>query len=257
MSPLLKALLRPGPGITVGVGVAAAFIGWPILGGLVVLSGVGVAYATSRGPQAQLTQALNEMGIVLDESTRMQLTALVPALKSAQTQSGSEQIGMQAYEQVQSITRNFLSYRSILRQRFDPTELTHSRYLAAGEQVFLAALDDLQRVSAQLQGLATVDVDQMRAQLRILERLENPRPSEERERDTLRERMALREEETETLKGLLANNEQALTQLSAAHAALARVQTTQGLAKLESTAAMKELEILSERAERYQVESRS
>ena len=88
MSPLLKALLRPGPGITVGVGVAAAFIGWPILGRLVVLSGVGVAYAASRGPQAQLTQALNEMGIVLDESTRMQLTALVPALKTAQTQSG-------------------------------------------------------------------------------------------------------------------------------------------------------------------------
>ena len=126
MSPVLKALLRPGPGITVGVGVAAAFIGWPIVGGLVVLSGVGVAYAASRGPQAQLIQALNEMGIVLDESTRMQLTALVPAPECLQTQSGSEQIGMQAYEQVQSITRNFLSYRSILRQRFDPTELTHS-----------------------------------------------------------------------------------------------------------------------------------
>jgi hypothetical protein len=253
MPPVIRAIARPPAVIAVVLGVVLLGAGWTITGLLACAAAGGVAFGASRGPKALLDEALRGVSVVLEPQLRASIDALVPTLKSARMTSGAEQLGMQAHDQLRSLARNFISYRNVLRQRFAPGELTHGRYLNAGEQVFLAALDDLQRVAVQLQGLGGIDIDQIRAQLRIAERQDSPSAAEARERDTLRERLALRDDEMEAVRGLLASNEEALTQLSAAHAALARVRTTHGLARSESDSAMAELEVLSERAKVYEI----
>lgn len=249
----LRAALRPAPLIAFGVAAVAMSAGLWLTGAAALLLGLGLAARAARGIDARLRAALAGSSVVLDPALRQRLAALPAELRSARRITGAEQLGMQAFQQLQDLTAAFLAYRHLLGARFSRGELTHGRYLRAGEQVFLAALDDLLRAVAALRGLATLDPDQLRAQLRILERRDDLSASETRELEALRERAALREAEVEALRGLLAANEQALTQLAAAHAALRAVRTERGMAELESHHAMLELEELSQRVQRYDI----
>ena len=55
-----------------------------------------------------------------------------------------------------------------------------------GEQVFLSALDDLNQAGTQLEALATMDMERMRAQLRQLERNDKRDEVADRELTSLR-----------------------------------------------------------------------
>lgn len=253
MNPLLKALVRPPAVIVAGIGLLATVTGWWLLGLPMVLVGVGLAAWRARGGAARLEQALSGLSVAIDEQARARLDMLGDRLRRARATPGAEQLGMQAAEQFDSLCAGFLALRGLLAERFAPGEITHARYLRAGEQVFLAALDDLGRTAAQLESLASVDIERLRAQTRMLERRKEPSAAEVRELETMRERMSLREEETEGVRALLASNEESLTRLSSAQAALARIKTQRGMAKLESDDAMSELEALSARAEIYSI----
>jgi hypothetical protein len=253
--PLIKAATQPPAVVAIGLGIVGVVFGWTLLGSIAVIIGGVLATLRANSVEAMILHALNGMSVVLDDSVRNRLAQLGPSLKAARNTTGAEQLGMQAYEQLTALCNSFLTYRKVLSRRFNTGELTHGRYLKAGEQVFLAAMDDLDNTTTQLQGLATVDIDQIRAQLRILERKEAPTDNETRERDTLRERMQVRTTAEDNVRGLLASNEQALTQLSAAHASLATIRTERGLAELEANSAMQQLEELSKRAGRYAIDA--
>ncbi|NKC13158.1 MAG: hypothetical protein GKR94_13445 [Gammaproteobacteria bacterium] len=255
MLPIVKGVTHPPAATALALGVLGLVSGWLIAGSVVLLVGAGLALRRASSAEVMMLDALSGLSVAVDDAARQRLTALVPGLRAARSVSGAERLGMQAYAQLTALCRGFISYRKVLSRRFSPVELTHGRYLKAGEQVFLAALDDLDRTAARLQGLAAVDVDQVRAQLRMLERLEKPSENEARERDTLRERLRLRGEEEDGVRGLLASNEQALTQLSAAHSSLARLRTERGVAQLEADSAMRQLEELSKRAQRYSIDA--
>ena len=49
------------------------------------------------------------------------------------------------------VRKRFETMQSLLAAKFEPTELTYSRYFVAGEQAFLAVLDTLDGIVARLQ----------------------------------------------------------------------------------------------------------
>jgi hypothetical protein len=256
VNSFVRSLRHPPAAALVGVGIVLTIVGWPILGIPLAGIGAGWAFARSQGPQALLGEALRGVSIVMDDPLRARLESLPTSLKRARSIAGAEQLGMQAYEQLMAMCKRFIGLRKLLGERFSPSEMTYGRYLSASEQVFLAGLDDLQRCATRLESLASVDVERLKAQRRMLERQETKEELSEgqaRELETLRERMSLHEDESNNLSGLLANNEQSLTQMSNAQSALGRIDTSRGLAKLDSSDAMAELEALSERAEQYAV----
>ncbi len=239
------------------VGLIGIGVGWFLTGGVAVLAAAGWAVRRANSVENQLSEALAGTSVVLDENLLNQLRELRPSLSRARMLSGAEQVGMQAFEQLCNLVTAFLAYRKVLRQKFDPTEMTHGRYLKAGEQVFLSALDDLNQAGTQLEALATMDMERMRAQLRQLERNDARDEVADRELASLRLRFDEHEQQMRDVRGKLASNEDALTQLSAATGTLSRIKTQQGLAQLEADTAMQQLEEMSARAKIYAMEKPS
>ncbi len=248
--------LRGPAGIAFGVGVLLLAVGWGVVGALVVLAGGVWAWQRANSTASLLEDALSGTSVVLDERLMADLRELAPTLSKARMQSGAEQIALQAHEQLAQLVRAFVSFKRVLRQRFDPSEMTHGRYLKAGEQVFLSALDDLNRAGTQLQALATMDIERMRAQKRQLERNQARDEASERELAAINARYESHEAQMNEVRGWLTSNEEALTQLSAATGTLAQIRTTQGLAQLESNQAMVQLEELSARAKIYSLDTK-
>ena len=149
--------LKGAPAIPAVGGLVLAGIGWTFLGLIALVGGVAWAWSRSNSTGALLDDALVGSSIALDEQLLKDLRDLPGVLSKARMQGGVEQIAMQAHEQLATLVKGFQAFKTVLRQRFDPAEMTHGRYLRAGEQVFLSALDDLNRTGTQLQALATMD----------------------------------------------------------------------------------------------------
>ena len=247
--------LKGGPGIAVGAGVVLFVLGWGMLGLLALLVGLIWAWRRAGSTASLLVEALSGTSVVLDQRLMNDLHALAPLLSKARMQSGSEQIALQAHEQLAQLVKAFDAFKAVLRQRFDPSEMTHGRYLKAGEQVFLSALDDLNRAGTQLQALATMDVERMRAQKRQLERIKERDEASDRELAAVNARYEAHDAQLNEVRSWLISNEEALTQLSAATGTLAKIRTSQGLAQIESNQAMMQLEELSARAKIYSIDS--
>jgi hypothetical protein len=65
--------------------------------------------------------------------------------------------------------------------------------------------------------------------------------------------MKLREDQIKKIDSLLTHNEEALTELDQTTTSIASVQTIQGRAKVDLESAMKELEELAKRSQKYSV----
>lgn len=178
-------------------------------------------------------------------------------LEGVAAKPGLERVASRALEQLDLAHAKFLDFESMLASRFNPTELTHGRYLGSGEQVYLSVLDGLGRARTALSAAASVDADYLRAGLRRLRRLESPSPDELRELSSLEEREQAREAQLARAGAALAANEEALTRLTGATSALADIETHRGFADLDADEAMQELESLAQRAHRYSAESDS
>ena len=253
LNRILKQLRGPA-GIAAAAGVALMAVGFGIIGGIVLIGGGLWAWRGAGSTSSLLEDALAGTSVVLDERLMADLRELAPTLSKARMQSGAEQIALQAHEQLAQLVKAFHAFKSVLRQRFDPSEMTHGRYLKAGEQVFLSALDDLNRAGTQLQALATMDIERMRAQKRQLERNQDRDEASERELAAINARYESHEGQMNEVRGWLTSNEEALTQLSAATGTLAQIRTSQGLAQIESNQAMVQLEELSARAKIYSMD---
>jgi hypothetical protein len=255
---VLKRILKQlqgGPGLAVGVGVVLFVLGGEVVGLIALLAGGIWAWRRAGSTASLLQDALSGTNVVLDERLMSDLRELAPLLSNARMQSGAEQIALQAHEQLAQLVKAFAAFKSVLRQRFDPSEMTHGRYLNAGEQVFLSALDDLNRAGTLLQAMATMDLERMRAQRRQLERNKERDDPSERELAAVNARYESHEAQMNEVRGWLTANEEALTQLSAATGTLAQIRTSQGLAQIESNQAMMQLEELSARAKIYSIDS--
>ncbi|HSW14803.1 MAG TPA: hypothetical protein VLI06_18305 [Solimonas sp.] len=154
-------------------------------------------------------------------------------------------------QQLEALQAKYHSFAQLLQRKLNPQEMTYSRYLGMTEQVFLAGLDNLQRISDALQGLSTIDRRHVDKRLQHLHGDGIESAAQDQEIAALQGRLDLLERQRERIDGWLAENERAMTQMDHAMAAIADLDTSQGHATMGMDAAMQELKALAERAQAY------
>lgn len=238
-------ILYPGVA-SVLTGLAAALFASPVTVSLAVASPVlllaGWQFEKRIRSHAYSLAYLAEANQKLQAERAARTAQLVEKLHVSHSRQGVHQIKL--------FNHAYQNFQEILGQKFSPQELTYGRYLGIAEQVFLASLDNLERVCLALKSVSTVDAAELQERIAELEK-ENDTGARE-EMATLRQRLKLREEQTGLAEKLLLQNEKALTELDHVTAKVATVVTEKGRAELDLERAMEELRRLAERAEKYE-----
>lgn len=145
----------------------------------------------------------------------------------------------------------FHAFMGLLDKKLDPHELTYGRYLGMAEQVFLATLDNLRRVVDTSAGIRAIDSRHAGQRILTLERDPRLSDAERQELDSLRQRVALKMEQEAKVEAWLSQNEQAMTQMDLAMAAIAAMDTVRGEASTDLETAMAAMADLARRASAY------
>lgn len=156
----------------------------------------------------------------------------------------------QGLEQLRLLRQKLGKLTEVLRHRLDEGEVTYGRYLATAEQVYLAALDNLQEVVIALTSLSGMDAAYLDKRVVEIER-DGVTDKERAELETIYQRRALMLQQRDKVENLLGENERALTVLDNTSAALAGTRTRSGQATVSADEAIRELEALAGRAGRY------
>jgi hypothetical protein len=152
--------------------------------------------------------------------------------------------------QIDRLRDKYAAFAELLRRKLDPEEMTFSRYLGMGEQVFLGGLDNLARISDALKGFSTNDAKDIRQRIGQLKDDGIDSQAQDQEEAALRARLKLMEQQREKIFGWLAENESAMTALDRVMAGVAEMNTVQS-ATMKMEDSMKELEELAKRARSY------
>jgi len=152
--------------------------------------------------------------------------------------------------QIERLHEKYTAFAELLRRKLDPDEMTFSRYLGMGEQVFLGGLDNLARISDAQKSFATNDADDIRKRIHDLKSDGIDSHAQDQEEAALNERLTLMQQQQEKVFGWLAENEEAMTVLDRVMAGIAEMNTVQS-ASMKMEDAMKELATLAARARSY------
>jgi hypothetical protein len=168
-----------------------------------------------------------------------------------------EELGELGYadglSQLGRLQERYQAFEELLGKKLSPTELTYARYLGMAEQVFLAGLDNLQRIAHTLAGVETIDVAYVQRRIGDLEQLGTPSETRRGELVALQDRLVLRRQQLDKVDRWQAQNEQAMTRIDETMAAIAAMTTVQGHAGTDLETAMKELHLLAGRAADYSI----
>lgn len=141
-----------------------------------------------------------------------------------------------------------------LGRKLNPGELTFLRYAGALEQVCLQVLGNLADASDALRLAEDIGADELKRRLEVLEAKQTDTLSSEvgrREWQALRDRLGLRDAQLERVEALLAENEQALTTVINASAAIADMRDLERQVDPSMQTVMEDLERLASRAKRF------
>jgi len=253
VSLFVSSLLRPWPLglLAVGLGLGAAL-------GSLLAAGMGIvaaAAAAGAGTLDPTRRALHRLARTpgIDAATVSGIRATSERLRRLRARPGAGQEAYRALEQLDACHKGFLAFTDVLDSRFARGELTFGRYLEAGRQVYLAALDRIGNAATALEAVAPIDGARIRAELRQHERRTdaNADGAEQRRGDALRDQVAALDIGLEDARARLADADLAIAELTAAAGALSRVETQRRLAAGESADSILELKALAERAHLY------
>lgn len=155
--------------------------------------------------------------------------------------------------QVKMIRQKYRNLAEVLKRRLDSGELTHRRYLAMAESVYLASLENLHDVAISLRSISTIDPEAL--SLRLLDLKKEDGFTVPEAISALEERRRLYEEQRLGIARLLGQTESAMTTLDMASAALARTRISKGLTDSSIEEAMKDLEELASRTGKYSADA--
>ncbi|MCI5122074.1 MAG: hypothetical protein D3908_12955 [Candidatus Electrothrix sp. AUS4] len=192
-------------------------------------------------------QYLNRLSSRFAKEREIILQTLSTDLEQCPHIKGAEQYGEQARQQYVFIKEKYDKFRIMLDQKLRHGELTYARFLGAAEQVYLGGLDSLRRIVVLLQSVSTTDPDYIARRLTELERLKTPDPADEREYTTLKERLALMEQQLKQVNSLLTDNEESITIMNQTIATVAQMRTGGDLASMDLETAMENLQELAKR----------
>jgi hypothetical protein len=152
-------------------------------------------------------------------------------------------------KQLELLDIKYRNFEEILGSKFSPTEMTYSRYLSIAEQVYLAILDNLDKVFLTLKSISAVDKNHLSERLNSLEQDQSDLAGHEKE--TLNKRLALHQQQLDRSSDMILSNERALTELDEVTAKIASVQINKGRAGVDLDLAMEELRRIAERTDDY------
>lgn len=153
--------------------------------------------------------------------------------------------------QLSRLREKYQAFAELLGKKMSPSEITYGRYLGMAEQVYLAGLDNLQRIAHTLDSIETIDNAYVERRLGELQALPNPGATQRAELEALQDRLVLRRNQLDKVSAWQAQNEQAMTRMDQTMAAIAAMTTVQGHAGTDLETAMKELQALAARAGDY------
>lgn len=155
----------------------------------------------------------------------------------------------QPVEQLDALLQKRQSLINVLQRRLDAGELTYARYLATSQQVFNAAIHNLQEIAVATESISTIDEGYIDRRLSELAGDDVDHDAATRERASLQQRRELRTAQRRRIANFLAQNESALTALDRTTTALADAPIGQKVG--DADAAMAELEALAARTADY------
>ena len=155
----------------------------------------------------------------------------------------------QPVEQLDALVQKRATLEAVLQRRMNAGEMTYARYLASAEQVFNAALHNLEEVAVASDSISTIDESYIDRRLAELDADDADEDAAARERETLARRRDLRATQRRRIAQFLAQNESALTTLDRTTTALADVPI--GKRPEDAEAAMAALEALAARTADY------
>ncbi len=183
----------------------------------------------------------SEIHARLSREKKQKLSKLRIELKQVKSLGGIKQL-----ELLEVKYRNF---EEILSSKLSPTEMTYSRYLSIAEQVYLAVLDNLDKIFLTLKSISAVDKSHLTQRLNTLEKDGSEKAKKEQE--TLNRRLVLHQQQLDRSSDMMLANEHALTELDEVSAKIASVQMNKGRADVDLDLAMEELRRLAERTDQY------
>ena len=154
-------------------------------------------------------------------------------------------------DQIGSLQHKRDSFLQLLARKLSPTELTFSRYAGALEQVCLQVLGNLADITDALGIADDIDAVELEQRIEALEAQPEPSEADRRESQALRARRDLRGVQLARVDALLAENEEALTTLVNALAAVADMRALERQADPRMQTVMRDLEALARRAKQY------
>lgn len=235
--PTVTGVLAAVAGVIFNFGSLPFFIG---AGGAMTAIG-GWLFEYFARQEQHSKDYISEITEALNQEREKKIARLGSDLERVQCREGVKQL-----ELLEGKYRNF---EEILGTKLAPTEMTYFRYLGIAEQVYLAILDNLDKVYLALKSISAVDPEHLAVRLQKLDR--NPSEQAAKEKETLSRRLALRQEQLDRASDLILANEHALTELDHVTAKIAGVQMNKGRADLDLDMAMEELRRLAERADQY------
>lgn len=212
-------------------------VGFAVLG-VILLAIWPPLYATSTANLAAITSAQQR----IDVATIDKIQQLEQQLRKLDAD--------QAVAQLRGLREKLQSVTAVVEARLNAGELAFARYLGTAEQVYLAAVDNLQQVAISMTSVGSININQIDQRL---PKVDVNRSAGAQEQASLLERRALAVSQNDKIAQLLAQNETAMTSLANMAAALADVRTTKGYADLDPDTAMAELELLAKRAKKFDV----
>lgn len=174
----------------------------------------------------------------MEAQRKKTLRALAKDLKEGDSPEGVAQLG--------KLKQKFENFEAMLAKKLNPSELAYNRYLSMAEQVYLNALDNLERLATGIQSVSTIDIQGIEA------RLQDSSTSTQ-EMEALASRRSLWQSQQERARTLLVENEFAMTQIDHVTAKLAEITTKSGRAQVDMELAMSELKDLISRADRLTI----
>lgn len=244
------------PLVIAGIAVFFWLIGLETFGFIGIVWSLLSARRISRSRQARLADAMYQASEAAGPALLADLEMLERQLRDVERAPGLQSVGRQASEQLDTVHQKFLGFKDVLADRFGTGEMTYGRYFESAKQVYLSVIDGLRKSATMLRGIRAVDLDHIRSKLRHFERRPTLTDAEHHEIRALENRLRIHEQELESVRAILSDNEHAITQMVEATVALANVETAPALASMDTKSALTELEELALRSRKYQAERR-
>lgn len=157
----------------------------------------------------------------------------------------------QAQVQFDKIKDKFDRFKDMLSEKFNSSELTFGRFLGTSEQVYLAVLDNLEKIVHSLESMNSIDLAYVEERLTHLNSLSNPEEADKAEIETMNKRKTLHEKQRESVNKLLTYNEEAMTEIDLSMSSIASAETNPDRASVDIEFARSELVRLAERTKNF------